>query len=156
MKNIFKYIFISTVIVIFKKTILSFFSINEIVPDIVTIWLVYVALKEGQMSSTTAGFFSGFLLDLIGGDFIGVSALSKTICGFVAGYFFDEFKRNEIFKTFRFTFVIFLSSVVNDIFFFVIYFYRTNVDVTHIFLRYGITTTLYTTAVSLIPRIWLK
>ena len=56
----------------------------------VMLYLVYIALRRGQIEATINGFIIGLLQDVITTQFFGLAALSKTIAGFVAGYFFNE------------------------------------------------------------------
>ncbi len=55
-------------------------------PDIVTIFIAFAAIRYGQKQGMTYGFIAGIATGFIGGD-IGIEMLTKTIEGFVAGYF---------------------------------------------------------------------
>lgn len=55
-------------------------------PDIMLLLAVWIARREGQSVGTTAGFFIGLLMDLLHGT-MGLDSFSKTISGFVAGFF---------------------------------------------------------------------
>lgn len=55
-------------------------------PDILTVFVVFVALRTGQKQGMTYGFAAGLASGILGGD-IGITTLAKTIEGFVAGYF---------------------------------------------------------------------
>ncbi|MBF0586736.1 histidine kinase [Prosthecochloris sp. N3] len=55
-------------------------------PDMLTICIVFIALRYGMNTSMTYGFFTGLLIGFFTGPF-GLDALAKTIEGFVAGFF---------------------------------------------------------------------
>ena len=72
---------------IIQTTVIPLISINGYVPDLILILLVLYTLKEGQMYGMILGFVLGFFFDLATGNVIGSTMLSKTVAGFVAGYF---------------------------------------------------------------------
>ncbi|MBS4028938.1 MAG: rod shape-determining protein MreD [Ignavibacteriales bacterium] len=151
MTRFIRYILWGVVLLAIQTTLVRLFSVENVLPDIVTIWLVYVALKEGQIAGTISGFISGLLIDFVSGDFLGLSALTKTLCGFIAGFFYDEFKTNQIFGTYRFFFAVLISSLLHNVVYFAVYLFGTDITLVAAVLHYGVGTTAYTSAVSLIP-----
>src|SRR5438093_450598 len=87
-----KYAFYSVLLLMVQIKLMKFLSVEEITPDVLTIWIVYLALQQGQLNGMIWGFCIGLAFDLATGNFIGLSALTKTVCGFAAGYFFNENK----------------------------------------------------------------
>ena len=87
-----RYFFISLGLVILQTTLVRFMAIETIVPDLLLIWIVAIALVEGQAAAITAGFILGLGIDLLSGHdgMLGLAALSKTVAGFVAGFFHDD------------------------------------------------------------------
>lgn len=67
---------------------------SRLQPDLILVLLVYLARTEGQLTGTTSGFLSGLLMDFLSGT-LGANAFSKTISGFVAGYFSDAEQRDN-------------------------------------------------------------
>ncbi len=55
-------------------------------PDAVLILVVVTALRSGRLMGSLAGFFFGFLCDLIYGTW-GIQMMAKTIVGFIVGLF---------------------------------------------------------------------
>ena len=49
MRQILIYILIGALLLALQATLMRFFSIESVIPDIVVIWLVYVSLREGQI-----------------------------------------------------------------------------------------------------------
>lgn len=54
-------------------------------PDIILITACCIAFLEGQSQGAAAGFVGGLIGDLLGGRPVGLSSLSKTITGYLAG-----------------------------------------------------------------------
>ena len=62
---------------------LALFNVSA---DIITIFIAFIAIIAGQKTSTTFGFAAGIFSGLVSGN-MGLSMLSRTIEGLVAGYF---------------------------------------------------------------------
>ncbi len=150
MKSI-KYVFISLLLIILQTSIMRLISIEGIVPDVLAVWIVYIALKRGQVSATLWGFFIGLVLDFATGNFIGLSALSKTLCGFTAGYFFSENKTQLTLSSYRFLVVVLVSSLVQNVVYFIIFTRGTEIGLLRAVWGFGIATTLYTATAALLP-----
>ncbi len=142
---------ISLFLILLQTTVIELLSIESVTPDLLVVWIVYVAIKEGQIPATVTGFAIGLVLDLITGEFIGLSALTKTICGFTAGYFFNVNKTPQTLGSYRFLVIVFIASLLHNIVYFTIYTMGSELAFTEIMLRYGATSTLYTLAFSLLP-----
>lgn len=69
-----------------QQYVVSRLAIFGAFPDIVTIYIVFAAVRHGQKQGTTYGFIAGLATGTLGGN-LGIETLSKTIEGFVAGYF---------------------------------------------------------------------
>lgn len=74
------------VLCLVQQHIVSRLVIFGAFPDIVTIYVVFTAIRYGQKQGTTYGFIAGLVTGILNGN-MGVETLSKTIEGFVAGYF---------------------------------------------------------------------
>jgi rod shape-determining protein MreD len=156
MKTFLRNILWGVALIALQTTAMRLISIEGIMPDVVALWIVVVALREGQIAGTVAGFVSGLILDVISGDFLGIGALAKTVCGFLAGYFYDEFKSSEVFGTYRFFFAVIFSSLAHNIIFFVVYLQGTEIEFARTIIQFGIGTTAYTSAVSIVPLLWKR
>ncbi len=62
---------------------LTFFTVS---PDVVTIFLAFLAVTAGQRSSVSFGFATGILTGILSGN-MGLNMLARTLEGFIAGYF---------------------------------------------------------------------
>ena len=147
----FRYIFISIVLILVQTKIMRFFSLEGITPDLLTIWIVYIAVKRGQMTGTLWGFALGLFYDLSVGSFIGLSALTKTIAGFIAGYFYDEQRTTMTLGSYRFLIIILLVSFIHNVVYFIIYTRGSETSFLSAIFAVGLATTCYTAIVSLLP-----
>jgi rod shape-determining protein MreD len=104
-------------VIIIQLTIVPFISIEEVVPDLLLIALVYFSIAHGQLFGTSLGACYGLVFDLITGSLIGSNMLAKTVAGFAAGYFSSETRRDKYLYTYAFSLVVFLCSIINSVIF---------------------------------------
>ena len=151
MQKYFRLILITLGLVALQTTIVAFTSIANIIPDILLIWIVFIAITRGQIPATVFGFGIGLIIDLLSGQFLGLSALTKTVAGFLAGYFYHENKIEMTLSNYRFLIVVGTISLVHNVMYFVIFTQGSEVGVFMAIFRFGIFSTLYTTAIASIP-----
>ena len=146
-----RYALVTVVLVVLQSTFVRYIAIENITPDLLVVWIVYLALRYGQIHATVAGFLIGLTMDIISGGFIGLSGLSKTVCGFVAGYFYDETRITEILATYRFAIMVFVVSLVHNVIYFTILVQGSELPFWRTLVLFGLTTSIYTSAFSLLP-----
>ena len=151
MQQYIRYSIATLFLLILQTTIIPFASIANIVPDILIVWIVYVAIKLGQIPATVAGFVIGIAVDLIGGHFVGLSALSKTVAGFFAGYFYNENKIDYTIGNYQFLIIVGLSSFFHNIIYFVIFVQGSEIGLWTAVFRFGLFSTIYTIAFAVLP-----
>jgi rod shape-determining protein MreD len=153
MRSVWRYILVSLGLVVFQTTIARFLAIETIVPDTLVIWIVVIALDRGQAAATTAGFFLGLTMDLLGGSgsMLGLAALSKTVAGFVAGFFHDDNRVLPALGGYQFPLITGIAAAVHNLTYFALFLQGSDISVGSAVLGYGIPSTAYTVAVSLIP-----
>jgi rod shape-determining protein MreD len=151
MRQYFRYGIVTFLLIILQTTIIPFVSIANIVPDILIIWIVYVAIKIGQIPATVTGFIIGIAIDLVSGHFLGLSALSKTIAGFFAGYFYNENKVDYTIGNYQFLIIVGFSSLFHNIVYFVIFVQGSEIGFWTAIFRFGLFSTIYTVAFALLP-----
>ena len=146
-------ILLSLLFLVLQTTLIKFLAINTVVPDILLIWIAYVAIRQGQIAATTTGFFLGLAVDLLSGrdGMLGLAALSKTVGGFVGGYFYNENKTTQTLQGFRFITVVLVISIVHNLIYFLIFLQGTGLSWWDAVMWYGIPTSLYTAATALLP-----
>jgi rod shape-determining protein MreD len=151
---IFRYIrygLISLILIVLQTKAMRLLSVEGISPDILTIWVVYIALKEGQLPATLWGFAIGLLFDLATGSFVGLSALTKTIAGFSSGYFYNENKTLLTLASYRFLLIVLLVSVLQNTVYFIIYAQGSEISLLRAVFQVGLATAFYTTTWTLLP-----
>ena len=147
----FKYLLLSLVFLVVQMTVAHLLSVEGITPDILIIWVAYLALKEGQTAGTIWGFCIGLAFDLATGGFIGLSALTKTVCGFSTGYFFNENKTSLTLSSYRFLVVVLVASLIHNSLYFLVYTQGSDIGIARAVLQVGLATTFYTTTWTLLP-----
>ncbi|HVN47217.1 MAG TPA: rod shape-determining protein MreD, partial [Bacteroidota bacterium] len=81
-------------------------SLAGFIPDVLLIWLVTNALRRGQIEATVSGFVVGLLQDIVTIKFLGLAAFSKTITGFILGYFYNENTIEQTLGSYRFVLLV--------------------------------------------------
>ena len=146
-----KYFFISLLLLVVQTQIMRLLTLEGIMPDIMTIWIVILALREGQLPATVWGFGIGLLSDFITGNFIGLSALTKTVAGFTAGFFYNENKTPLLLGTYRFIVIVLIVSMIHNILYFAIFTQGSDIGLLHAVFQIGLATTFYTGSLTLLP-----
>ena len=138
-------------LLLLQTTFLPFIAIRGYLPDFFILYLVTIALRRGQLEATISGFIIGLLQDIITTQFFGLAALSKTIAGFVAGYFFNENTAEQTLGSYRYVLLVALCSVVHDLLYFMIFFQGIGGSVFLSTIEYTMGMTLYTCIISVLP-----
>lgn len=145
--------FISFLLIVFSTTVVNFVAIGNAIPDLLLMWIVYIAITQGQLTGTLFGFSIGLFVDVISGNdgMLGLSALCKSLAGFVAGYFYHENKIEINLSTSKFLFAVGTSALLHNALYFVIFLRGSDVGWWSAIVAYGIPSMLYTTALAVVP-----
>jgi len=100
---------------ILQLTVVPLIAIENAVPDLILILLVYTVLNVGQFYGTAIGFAFGLIFDLVSGGVLGSSMFSMTFAAFITGYFFNENKIEYFTKTYWFAVIVFIITFINSI-----------------------------------------
>jgi len=146
-----KYLFLSVIFVLVQTQLMRLLTLEGITPDILTIWIVYLALRDGQLAATLWGFSVGLMFDLVTGSFLGLSALSKTVAGFVAGYFFNENKTSLTLGSYRFIVIVLITSLIHNTIYFIVFTQGSGISLLSAIFQVGLATTFYTATITLLP-----
>jgi hypothetical protein len=92
----------------------------------------------------------------VSGSFIGLSALSKTVACFVAGYFFNENMTQLTLGSYRFIVIMLVTSIIHNTIYFIFFTQGTEIGLARAVLEFGVATTLYTSAIGLIPMFYFS
>ena len=153
MRRSLPYALLSLVFLVAHTTVMKFLAVRDITPDILVIWVVYLAIREGHIAGSTAGFFLGLMVDLLSGadGMLGLSALANAIAGFIGGYFHNENKTQQTLGGTMFLVAVGVSALLHDIVYFAIFLQGSDFGVPAMVFRYGLPTTMYTVAFALLP-----
>ena len=144
---------LTLLVIVVQTTLVRYLAIGGLTPDLALLWIVYVAVRRGQIPATTIGFSAGLVLDLLSGadGMLGLAALAKTISGFIAGYFYSENKTMQTLSSYRFILTLLFVATVHNLVYFIIFLQGSDVNWWGAVLFYGIPSAVYTAAVGLIP-----
>ena len=134
-----RYAVFFVVALLLQATLVKFIQIFTWRPDLVLIVLVTYSLREGPNKGMTAGFIVGLLQDLVSTHFIGLSALSKTLTGFVAGSLSGKFTSRAVFFL-----TLLIGGLVNDLTYFFVYTLGENFSLQSLIILYTIPNVMYT------------
>lgn len=149
--KVVRYVIISVLLVIVQTSLIHLLTLEGVTPDILTIWVVYLAVREGQLRGTVWGFAVGLLFDVVSGGFFGLSALTKTVSGFCAGYFYNENKTPLTLSSYRFLVIVLIVSMIHNTLYFLIDTQGSDVGLIRAIFQVGVATTFYTTIWTLVP-----
>jgi rod shape-determining protein MreD len=153
MRRTLPYALFSLLLLILQTTVMPFLGIRTVVPDILVIWIVYLAVREGHIAGSTAGFFLGLAVDVLSGadGLLGLSALAKSVAGFAGGYFHNENKTRQTLGSTMFLVAVGISALLHNMLYFVIFLQGSPLSLWAMMGQYGLPSTLYTVAFALLP-----
>jgi len=95
MLNAVKIILPYLLLIVIQFVLPKYFSLTNIYPNFIIMYVLFVALNKGAMSGQITGFFYGFTWDVLSTDIFGVRALTLTICGHFAGKFNKKLNKDQ-------------------------------------------------------------
>ncbi len=104
-KRILGYLSFGIVAILLQKFLENYASIDMVSPQLIVLFVVYLALREGQIFAMGGGFVIGFLNDCLATHFIGYTSFLGVIAGFIAGFFFKESDVDLAAKSFNFAWI---------------------------------------------------
>jgi rod shape-determining protein MreD len=151
MKRHAGYVMKAVVLLLLQASLVDMLSLKGIAPDLLLIFIVYLAVREGQMYVLPWGFALGLILDLSTGTVIGLSALSKSAAAFTAGYFYSDNMISMTLSTYRFLLLVFLTAVVHNVIYFSIFTMGSEIGFFNAVFGLGLASALFTTTVAVLP-----
>ena len=79
-----------------QTTIFQTLKLAGISPNIMLILVVSIGFMRGRTEGLLVGFFSGLLLDILYGGYLGIFALVYMLIGYINGYFNHMFFADEV------------------------------------------------------------
>ena len=151
MERHFRSALLVLLLLLVQTTFIPLLSLGGMVPDLILIWVILVAIQRGQVEASIAGFLAGLLQDLVSTQLFGLAALTKTLAGFMGGYFYNENKTLQTLGTYRFLLIVGLCSVGHNIIYYMIFLQGTDTSLAAVVLQASSATTAYTMAMSAFP-----
>jgi rod shape-determining protein MreD len=120
-------------------------------PDLILIVILFVGNRYGALTGTLTGFILGILQDTISLTPMGVSSLTNSICGFLAG----QTKQTKLTANMSLLVFLFLILLHGLIFYF---FYQFNSETTYLYLIFSrvFPNTIYTFSLGIIFYLLIK
>lgn len=134
---------------IIQFTIIPFISFNQIAPDLVLILLVFYTLRLGQLQGVILGALYGLLFDLISGGILGSAMFSKTLAGFITGYFYNENKIDYNLTSFMFLVIVLIIGTVDSVAYSFFSTAEINTNLISLFFEQGLLPGLYSAMLAL-------
>jgi rod shape-determining protein MreD len=151
MKRHAGYVVKAVVLLLLQASLVDMISLKGISPDLLLIFIVYIAVREGQMYVLPWGFALGLILDFSTGTVIGLSALSKSAAAFTAGYFYSENKITMTLSTYRFLLLVFFTAFVHNAIYFTIFTMGSGIGLFSAVFGLGLASALFTSTVAILP-----
>ncbi len=146
--NPIRYGLVLLVLVFIQGTVSGVLAIGQVSPDLVLIAVVYAGVRLGQVPATGVGFVAGLLTDFFS-TLWGLGAFSKTLAGFISGYFHRSRRGARPLNAWELAGVTFLAALVHNLFYFALFSAGTELGLWTLLLRFGLGGAFYTAVVAL-------
>jgi len=145
--RVVKYILMFGFLTLLQTTLIPLLSIQDIYPDLLLIGVIITGIRHGSTPAILAGCLAGFVQDAAVTQFYGLSALAKSVAGFVAGYFSREKVKYNFVITLG---VVAATALANSALYQSIYYFDANISLAWTIVRYIIPHFIYTVIVGII------
>ena len=87
-------ILVSLVLFLLQLIFADFLTINNIRPDFLIIYILYIALIYGRLVSIVLAFIIGLISDLLGvSSYLGLTPLTLSITAYLSGFLYGKYER---------------------------------------------------------------
>ncbi len=148
-KKITGYVVIGLIAILLQKFLDSYASVELVSPQLVILFVVYLALREGQLFGTAGGFVAGLVNDLLVTHFIGFTSFVGVLAGFISGFFYKESEVELAAKTLSFAWVSAVALFISELVALPII-AAGELNYLYAFLKFTLGTTVYTSVIAMI------
>ena len=148
-KKLFGYAALGISAIVIQKFLDNFAAINMVTPQLVILFAVYVALKEGQLFGICNAFIVGFFHDILVTHFLGITSFTAVIAGFIAAFFYKESDIELAAKNFNFVWISAVSIFIAQLISLPII-ASGELNYLYVFLKFTLGTTVYTSVFAMI------
>jgi len=142
-KKLLGYVGLGVLAIVLQKFLDDYAAINAVSPQLVILFVIYVALREGQLFGACNGFVIGFFQDLLVTHFLGFTSFVAVIAGFVAGFFYKENDVELAAKNLGFVWISAIALFVSELAALPII-ASGELNYFNVFLKFTVGTTVYT------------
>ncbi|EFW37485.1 rod shape-determining protein MreD [Treponema phagedenis F0421] len=96
-KPVFFSVLVAFFLGVFETSILAYFSLLPVSPDLVLVLILYLAIYNGSRVGIWTGFFSGLAIDFLSISPIGLHSFTFTLIGYLVGKLYDRYNLNKFF-----------------------------------------------------------
>lgn len=129
---------------VLQLTFIKLIAIDTVTPDLVLIGVILTGWQRGREPAMIAGFATGLFLDLIMGEVVGLSALSKTIAGFLVGFLYEEDRAQSSLRSLKTAWGSIAVIIAHQTVFLFAYYRDVSLPFFRLFALHGIGGTAYT------------
>jgi rod shape-determining protein MreD len=140
---------LATIFIAVQLIIIPFISVQQIIPNVVLIFVVLYSVRFGKIIGMLLGFFVGFFFDIATAGFVGSGMFAFTLSAFIAGYFSKDEFSEVVYNLKVFLPMMFFVSTLFFIFYSVLGLQSIEVKQNFTILFYSLLCGLYTTVLSL-------
>jgi len=145
--RVVKYLLMFGFLVLLQTTLIPLLSIQDVYPDLLLIGVIITGIRHGSTPAIVAGCLAGFAQDAAVTQLYGLSALAKSVAGFVAGYF----SREKVKYDFQVTLgVIAATALANSVIYQTIYYFDADINLGWMIIRHIIPHFFYTVVAGVI------
>ncbi|MEJ2535796.1 MAG: rod shape-determining protein MreD [Calditrichia bacterium] len=144
-KGDLRFILYFAVALLLQLTLVKYIQIYNWRPDLLLIVLVAFALQKGPNIGMTAGFLVGLVQDILSTQYLGLTALSKTVAGFLAGSLRGKFAART-----EFLLTLFICGLMHDLIYFFINTLGENFSFQSLVVLYTIPNLTYTIIIGVV------
>ena len=145
------YVLKAVVLLLLQAGAVGMISLKGVAPDLLLIFIAYIAVREGQMTALPWGFALGLVFDLTAGTVVGLAALSKSVAAFTAGYFYADNKIDMTLSSYRFLVVVFVTAFVHNAVYFTVFTMGSTIGFLGAIFGLGLASALFTATVAILP-----
>ncbi len=130
-----------------QSTLLQHIAIVNVKPNTAIIIIVCYAILRDDVEGAIFGFFTGLLLDIFYGEFLGVNAMLGLITGYLSAKPFKDYYKENIFLP---VLLVAVSTLAYElVFYFAAFLFRGKLDLAYYLRKIILPETVYTAAVTI-------
>ena len=99
------YFLVIDVLLVVQTTLLNFFQIYGVKPDLPLVFALCTAMVKGEKAGALTGLLNGFSEDILFGRFLGLNTIAKSVTGYIVGHASRDLYKGRVIITMALTFI---------------------------------------------------